>query len=104
MNLMDQADKQAGITNAEFVHSAAITEAASLRATSMETTQTSVTENPPAAAEAAIQFTAKLISQALSENEVRFELVAALRAKIDAGDYRVAASDIAESLINSLRS
>jgi hypothetical protein len=50
-----------------------------------------------------LRIAGRLISLTAAESDVRFELVAALRAKIDAGTYRVSAADVAESLMGSLR-
>jgi hypothetical protein len=44
-----------------------------------------------------------LIAQSAADSDVRYELVAALRAKMAAGTYRVAASDVAAKLMDSLR-
>jgi anti-sigma28 factor (negative regulator of flagellin synthesis) len=52
---------------------------------------------------AAEELTGRMIVQATTECDVRVELVAALRAKIEAGTYRVASADIAESLMGAMR-
>jgi anti-sigma28 factor (negative regulator of flagellin synthesis) len=44
-----------------------------------------------------------LISQANTGSDVRFEKVAALRRKIEAGTYSVAAEDVAEKLMGEMR-
>ena len=44
-----------------------------------------------------------LISQASGGSDVRFEKVAALQRKIEAGTYRVDAEDVAEKLMGKMR-
>ena len=44
-----------------------------------------------------------LISQANTGSDVRFEKVAALRRKIEAGTYKVDAEDVAEKLMGEMR-
>jgi len=44
-----------------------------------------------------------LISQARGGSDVRFEKVAALRRRIEAGTYNVAAKDVAEKLMGKMR-
>lgn len=56
-----------------------------------------------AAAGATIGLTARMIAQAATECDVRFERIAELRARIEAGTYRVASAEIAESLIGVMR-
>jgi anti-sigma28 factor (negative regulator of flagellin synthesis) len=47
---------------------------------------------------------AGLLTMALSESDVRVEKVAALRVLIEAGTYKVAAEDVAASIIRSMLS
>jgi len=53
--------------------------------------------------EAKVRLVGMLISQASMGSDVRFEMVAALREAIEAGTYRVAASDLAAKLMLTLR-
>jgi anti-sigma28 factor (negative regulator of flagellin synthesis) len=53
--------------------------------------------------EAQVSLAGMLISQASVGSDVRFEKVAALRRKIDAGRYGVAAEDVAEKLIDEMQ-
>jgi len=53
--------------------------------------------------EAKVRLAGELISRAGTGSDARFELVSALRARILAGTYRVAAEDVAESLMGTMR-
>jgi flagellar biosynthesis anti-sigma factor FlgM len=50
-----------------------------------------------------VSLAGALISQASTGSDVRFEKVAALRRKIEAGTYDVAAEDVAEKLMDQMR-
>jgi negative regulator of flagellin synthesis FlgM len=50
-----------------------------------------------------VSMAGMLISQASGGSDVRFEKVAALRRKIEAGTYNVTAEDVAEKLMDSMR-
>ncbi len=62
---------------------------------------------PEKASEAAEQETVRLagelISRASQGSDVRFELVAAVRARIEAGTYRVSSAQVAERLLATMR-
>lgn len=68
-----------------------------------------LTKPPSSAAEeiaddaAQVSMVGMLISQANTGSDVRFEKVAALRRKIEAGTYRVDAEDVAEKLMGEMR-
>ena len=53
--------------------------------------------------ETQVSLAGALISQASTGSDVRFEKVAALRRKIEAGTYDVAAEDVAEKLMDQMR-
>ena len=53
--------------------------------------------------EAQVSMVGMLISQANTGSDVRFEKVAALRRRIEAGTYDVAAEDVAEKLMDQMR-
>lgn len=53
--------------------------------------------------EAQVSMVGMLISQANTGSDVRFEKVAALRRKIEAGTYKVDAEDVAEKLMGEMR-
>ena len=53
--------------------------------------------------EAQVSMVGMLISQANTGSDVRFEKVAALRRKIEAGTYSVDAEDVAEKLMGEMR-
>ena len=53
--------------------------------------------------EAHVRLAGMLISQASTGSDVRFEKVAALRQKIEAGKYGVAAGDVADKLMDQLQ-
>jgi flagellar biosynthesis anti-sigma factor FlgM len=50
-----------------------------------------------------VSLAGMLISQASTGSDVRFEKVAALRRKIEAGTYSVAAEDVADKLMDEMR-
>jgi flagellar biosynthesis anti-sigma factor FlgM len=50
-----------------------------------------------------VRLAGMLISQASTGSDVRFEKVAALRQKIEAGKYGVAAGDVADKLMDQLQ-
>ena len=50
-----------------------------------------------------VRLAGMLISQASIGSDVRLELVASLRERINAGTYRIAAADVAQSWMNSAR-
>ena len=50
-----------------------------------------------------VSMAGMLISQASGGSDVRFEKVAALRRRIEAGTYSVAAEDVAEKLMGAMR-
>jgi len=50
-----------------------------------------------------VSLAGMLISQASTGSDVRFEKVAALRRRIEAGTYDVAAEDVAEKLMDQMR-
>jgi len=45
---------------------------------------------------------ARMLAKALSESDVRMDRVAALKREIEAGTYRIAAADVAASIIRSM--
>jgi len=53
--------------------------------------------------ETQVSMAGMLISQASGGSDVRFEKVAALRRRIEAGTYEVAAEDVAEKLMDQMR-
>ncbi len=53
--------------------------------------------------ETQVSVAGMLISQASTGSDVRFEKVAALRRRIEAGTYDVAAEDVAEKLMDQMR-
>ena len=53
--------------------------------------------------ETQVSLAGLLISQASTGSDVRFEKVAALRRRIEAGTYDVAAEDVAEKLMDQMR-
>lgn len=53
--------------------------------------------------ETQVSLAGRLISQASTGSDVRFEKVAALRRRIEAGTYEVAAEDVAEKLMDQMR-
>ena len=53
--------------------------------------------------ETQVSLAGMLISQASGGSDVRFEKVAALRRRIEAGTYDVAAEDVAEKLMDQMR-
>ena len=53
--------------------------------------------------ETQVSLAGMLISQASGGSDVRFEKVAALRRRIEAGTYEVAAEDVAEKLMDQMR-
>ena len=53
--------------------------------------------------QAKVRLAGELMSRAARVSDVRFELVAALRARIEAGTYRVSAEDVAASLMGTMR-
>jgi flagellar biosynthesis anti-sigma factor FlgM len=50
-----------------------------------------------------VSLAGMLISQASTGSDVRFEKVAALRRKIEAGTYSVVAEDVAEKLMDEMQ-
>jgi len=56
----------------------------------------------PAAESGAEARIAALIAHSADDSDVRYELIAALREKMAAGRYRVAASDVAAKLMGSM--
>jgi anti-sigma28 factor (negative regulator of flagellin synthesis) len=56
-----------------------------------------------AAEEEKRRLAGRMVSQARVGSDVRFELVAGIRARILAGTYRVEVEDVAEKLMGALR-
>jgi anti-sigma28 factor (negative regulator of flagellin synthesis) len=81
---------------------------AALRGGARERMRLRATQTHEAAEEIAddlaeVSLAGELISMASRMNEVRFGRVAALRQAIEAGTYRVAAEDVAEKVMESMR-